>query len=546
MKVFIISLFITILSLTAEGQQLVLPGAHPDPSVTKIGDTYWATATSSNWFPAFPLMYSKDLKNWKQSGYIFSQKPKWTDYYFWAPEISYDSGKVYVYYTAHSKNYNLCVGVASADKPEGPYTDHGPLMCQENGSIDAFPIRDTSGKLYLVWKEDANSVGLPTPIFVQEINKERTALTGDRTEIFRNDRRWEKELVEGVSVIRHGDYFYAFYAAAGCCGNRCTYLTGVARSKGLLGPWEKDARNPILTDDTTWLCKGHGTPVEKDGRYYFLYHAYDKKSSAFTGREGLLQEFRFTDDNWIEFLPSKAPQVERKEIIRDEFDEKVLKLEWQWNVFKNINYKIKDDALHLSALPDKTGSFIGQKIVSANYTATTVVMPEQTTASAGIAAIGDEDNMLALLFNEGKLQLLKVQDGNDTLETVVRIRKTDKVFLRMSVSGPYRILFSYSLDGNEFVPVNLRALRGAYLPPWDSPPRAGLTSIGAPDKVAVFDRFELRAGALNSTQLYKAVGKKLVKQLLLFLVLPGILISGLVYFVKHKKNSERATKALSS
>jgi beta-xylosidase len=78
-----------------------MPGAYPDPSVTKIGNTYWASATSSNWFPAFPLLYLKDLINWKQRGYIFNDKPAWADYYFWAPEMSYDNGKVYVYYTAH-------------------------------------------------------------------------------------------------------------------------------------------------------------------------------------------------------------------------------------------------------------------------------------------------------------------------------------------------------------------------------------------------------------------------------------------------------------
>ncbi|MEJ7661110.1 MAG: family 43 glycosylhydrolase [Hymenobacter sp.] len=34
----------------------VLAGDYPDPSVTKVGNTYWATATSSNWGPTFPLL----------------------------------------------------------------------------------------------------------------------------------------------------------------------------------------------------------------------------------------------------------------------------------------------------------------------------------------------------------------------------------------------------------------------------------------------------------------------------------------------------------
>src|SRR5947209_5531661 len=84
--------------LPAKAQRLVLPGDHPDPSVIKIGDTYWASATTSNWMPAFPLLTSKDLVNWKTVGHVFNTLPSWADYYFWAPELSYDKGKVYVYY----------------------------------------------------------------------------------------------------------------------------------------------------------------------------------------------------------------------------------------------------------------------------------------------------------------------------------------------------------------------------------------------------------------------------------------------------------------
>ncbi|HEX2608801.1 MAG TPA: glycoside hydrolase family 43 protein, partial [Flavisolibacter sp.] len=258
--------------LLTHAQQVVLRGDYPDPSVVKIGNTYWASATTSNWAPAYPILSSKDLVHWKTVSHVFPKLPDWADYYFWAPELSYENGKVYVYYAAHKKNGNLCVGIASADRPEGPYTDHGPLICQEVGSIDAFPMRDENGKLYLIWKEDANSVGKPTSIWAQELNEERTALKGEKKELFRNDVPWEMNLVEGVSIVRREGYFYALYAAAGCCGAACTYGVGVARSKSLLGPWEKNPKNPVLTSTDQWTCPGHGTSVDKDGKHYFLYH----------------------------------------------------------------------------------------------------------------------------------------------------------------------------------------------------------------------------------------------------------------------------------
>src|SRR4051794_38853562 len=185
-KSIIATLIATITASSLPAQRLVLPGDNPDPSVTKIGDSYWASSTTSNWMPAYPLFQSKDLVNWTTKGYVFNEPPAWADYYFWAPEISYENGKVYIYYAAHKKNGNLCLGIASADKPEGPYKDHGPMMCEEAGSIDAFPMRDENGKLFLVWKEDANSVNKPTPIWAMEMNEERTKLIGEKKELFRN------------------------------------------------------------------------------------------------------------------------------------------------------------------------------------------------------------------------------------------------------------------------------------------------------------------------------------------------------------------------
>ena len=131
MRFKILFIFLSIVCCNSSySQQLVMRGDHADPSVVKIGDTYWASATTSNWAPAYPLLKSKDLVNWKTEGYVFNQLPAWADYYFWAPEISYENGKVYIYYAAHKKDGNLCLAVASADKPEGPYTDHGTLCAK--------------------------------------------------------------------------------------------------------------------------------------------------------------------------------------------------------------------------------------------------------------------------------------------------------------------------------------------------------------------------------------------------------------------------------
>lgn len=476
-----------LLKFFCSAQQLVLRGDYPDPSVVKIGNSYWASATTSNWAPAFPLLQSDDLVNWKLAAHAFPGLPEWADFYFWAPELSYDNGKVYLYYAAHKKGGNLCVGVASADRPEGPYRDHGPLMCQEVGSIDAFPMRDEKGKLHLIWKEDANSVGKPTSIWAMEMNEERTALTGEKKELFRNDVPWEGNLVEGVSMMRHGAYFYAFYAGAGCCGGGCTYATGIARSKSLLGPWEKFPNNPVLTKAGEWTCPGHGTPVEKNGRYYFLYHAYNRQSNVFTGREGMLIEFRFTPDKWIEMITSPSAVPVPLSDYRDDFKSKQPDPSWQWSVFRRPTFQLKSGRLYLDAHPN--GSFIAQKTLSANYTAT--VRCKRSTAATGLALIGDEQNLVSVLHRNDSILVVQRKEGKETALAGRATGRLKKYQLRVDVRNGRDVRFFYSRKGHADIPLTEQPLNAAFLPPWDRAVRVGIIAEGKEGTKAVLDDFEL-------------------------------------------------------
>src|SRR5882672_9153532 len=75
----------------------VLAGDYPDPSVIRVGKDYWATATSSEWGPQFPILHSRDLVNWKTKGAVFPKRPEWAIANFWAPEISEYQGRYFIY-----------------------------------------------------------------------------------------------------------------------------------------------------------------------------------------------------------------------------------------------------------------------------------------------------------------------------------------------------------------------------------------------------------------------------------------------------------------
>src|SRR5687768_16432990 len=71
----------------AEYTNPVVAGDYPDPSVIRVGNEYWATATSSEWGPPFPILHSRDLVNWTTVGTAFTKRPAWSVGNYWAPEL---------------------------------------------------------------------------------------------------------------------------------------------------------------------------------------------------------------------------------------------------------------------------------------------------------------------------------------------------------------------------------------------------------------------------------------------------------------------------
>lgn len=484
----------------------VLAGDRPDPTVIKIGDTYWASATSNEWSPLFPIFKSNDLVNWELVTYVFPDgAPDWARNNFWAPELAYDQeqGKVYVYYTARNKETGrLACAVASADSPEGPYRDHGPLVSQELGSIDAFEVRDENGKLYLLWKEDGNSRDQPTPIWAQEINESRTQLLGEPAELFRNDAPWEGQLVEGVCVFRRGDYFYATYSAGACCNKECNYKAGVARAKNLLGPWEKYEKNPILKDNADFRCPGHGTVVEKGDDLYYLYHAYSTKSDVYVGRQDVLEKITWTEDGWP-VVANKAEFSRETGSLdyTDDFSGERLQPIWQWRVTQDISYETGPEGLKLGASEEnqQLGTVLVQLTKTLNYRASVNVDLAATgeNAEGGVALVGADDNGFG-----SPLTAIGISAGNDS----VKVWKTTKgetsilggmtlpagageVPLKMEVSEGHLLSFSVEQDGQwETLAAGIDA---APYVPWGMGFRLGLVAKGDPSQIVNFKKFEL-------------------------------------------------------
>src|SRR3954468_1334005 len=317
----------------------VLPGDYPDPSVLRDGSDYWAVTTSGGWRPPFTLLASRDLVNWVVAGAVLRKSPAWAEGDFWAQEIVKRGSGYLVYYSARSPR-GRCVGVASARRPTQFSRDRGPVVCSRLGAIDPLPVYDEAGRPFLVWKEDGNSRGRPTPIMAAPLTPGGLRLAGARRELFRNDQPWEGGVVEGPALARHDGKLFMFYSARTCCGPGCDYVMGVARSPTLLGPWEKHS-GPILKGDARFRCPGHGTAVEgPDRTEYLLYHAYPADPLP-VGRQVLLARLVWGPDGWPtvagEGIPSTraaspagVQQQPRPQLFTDDFRGRFLTAGWNW------------------------------------------------------------------------------------------------------------------------------------------------------------------------------------------------------------------------
>lgn len=504
----------------------VYRGDSPDPSVIRVGERdFWATTTSTEWAPQFPLLHSNDLVHWRQAGAVFPNPPKWATGKFWAPEISFHNGTFYVYYVAQHRDGPLTIGVATAPRAGGPYTDHQPLVGQSCGSIDPTPVTGDDGRRYLIWKEDGNSKGLPTTIWVQALREDGLALTGEARAILCNDAPWEGHVVEAPSVIKRGDFFYLFYSGNSCCGLNCKYAVGVARARSIMGPWEKYGGNPILKTNARWRCPGHGSAVDTaDGRTFYLYHAYDKRDSIFVGRQTLLDEIKWDGHGWPSINDGRGPSSSGRSPLRRRKRNLVRSLSkqdaagtWQWPHARPPHVSFDKGLLRNTVVlgppsgevnGDTLACVLARPLHYGNYIAQTAIDVSKLAngAEAGLCAYGDHQNAVGLSYCNGAVRVWQRVRGKHAILSEIPHVHRGVIRLRMIASRGYNFKFEVQI-GRRWLPLRGAPLRAAYLPPWDRGVRVALTIGGVAAGQGQFHYLRIRQVA-NAVQLRVLAGRE--------------------------------------
>jgi beta-xylosidase len=252
----------------------LFPGWYADPEATIFGKQYWIYPTYSAPYNEQVFMdafSSPDLVHWtKHPRIIDTASVKWARRALWAPSIVQKDQRYYLFFGANDVHEGEVggIGVAVADRPEGPFRDYlgKPLIGSiHNGAqpIDQFAFRDADGQYYLIY-------GGWSHCNITRLKPDFTGLLPFP------DGSTFKEItpehyVEGPFMFRRGGKYYFMWSEGGWGGPDYSVAYAVADSP--LGPFRRVGK--ILQQDPAVATgAGHHSVIQVPGKdeWYIVYH----------------------------------------------------------------------------------------------------------------------------------------------------------------------------------------------------------------------------------------------------------------------------------
>lgn len=300
-------------------QNPVLPGFNADPSIIRVGDTYYIANSTFEWFPGVRLHESKDLQHWNllpsplSTTTLLDMKGNPSSGGIWAPALSYADGKFWLVYTdvkiTEGAFKDMTNYLTTATDIRGPWSD--PIKLNGVG-FDASLFHDDDGRKYIVQQTwDHREYHHPFDgITLTELDTKTLKLKpATARTIYRGTA---VALVEGPHLYKLNGYYYLFAAQGGTV---FTHQEVVARSKTLdANSFETEPGEVFLTNvdtpDSYIQKQGHGALVSTPkGEWYYASlcarpwnrpgeSAYDPRGWSTLGRETAIQKVYWDADGW--------------------------------------------------------------------------------------------------------------------------------------------------------------------------------------------------------------------------------------------------------
>lgn len=356
----------------------ILAGFFPDPSICRVGDTYYLVNSSFAFYPGVPLFESKDLVHWNQQGYVLDRpkqlplKNQGVSAGIFAPDIKYNpKNKTFYMITTNVGAGNFYV---KTKDPSKGWSD--PIYLRQVDGIDPSFCFDANGDAYIVHNgpvEGGADYEGQRAIRILKFDVKGDSVITKGTP---DNRGWwqivrggthvcEKPIwIEGPHLYRIGKYYYLMCAEGGT-GDAHSEVIFRASTKSDItkaSSWEECPDNPILTQrdiydynknpylgDDAVTSTGHADLVQTPkGDWYAVFLGCRAYNSPYynTGRDTYLMPVTWKN-GWPTILPKgeklpvvvnapKGTQYENKSqqpysgnfSYTDNFDGKDLDMRW--------------------------------------------------------------------------------------------------------------------------------------------------------------------------------------------------------------------------
>ena len=497
----IIKFLFVLFSISSFGQEVfknpILAGGYPDPSICKVGDTFYLVNSSFEYFPGLPIHKSTDLINWELIGHGLHRESQASSTVnlvdvqsnggIHAPTIRYNKGVYYiistnVYYDAKKNKADMVNFIITANNPAGPWSD--PIHIEGAPGIDPDLFFDDNGRVWYVGNQAPENPSFDGEgeIWLQELDLNEYNLIGERHLLWRGacGGVW----AEGPHMYKKDGKYYLIIAEGGTSFNHAVM---VAMSEKIEGPYISNPRNPILTSRhlsyDNWVnSTGHGDIVElDDGRYYMVILGIRNEINRGSnmGRETFIVplswerepfEWKENKDLWPVVSPISGKVEKENEVIftnstqinsynfRDDFNSKTLGLKWNFRrlpleniysldkregflrIFSNQNIIKERHRAALMGFKQNQTNF--EYFTSMNFN------PENNKSEAGISIFQKDDNYLnfTVVKKDGNFFIKVNAYNNNKLilkdEQLISDYKGKIKLKILSEEGEYKLFYS--------------------------------------------------------------------------------------------------------
>ena len=266
------------------------------------------TGQRQDWFcmEDYHVFSSENLTDWTDHGVIVTQnKVPWVrpdSYSMWAPDCVERNGKYYFYFPSAPKDgRGFGVGVAIADRPEGPFVCEPEPIKGING-IDPCVLQASDGNAYIFWGAGRCAKLKP--------NMKELADDTPKEKVKWGDREFEmmgvnclkglpSRQAEGPFAFEANGWYYLTYPYV----REKTEVLAYAMSKNPMGPYEY--KGLIMSEQPNGCWTNHHSIVNYKGQWYLFYHHNyfsprdDKRRSTcieklYFNADGTIQEVKQT------------------------------------------------------------------------------------------------------------------------------------------------------------------------------------------------------------------------------------------------------------